>query len=205
MISSLKLSLTIGVLSSVIATIIGTLAAYALYKVNAKRRQLFQTVFDLPIVTPDLVLGIGLLIFYRTIHFETGLASVILAHITFNIPFAILIVSTRFKFIDDNLENAAIDLGASQTKAFFNVTVPMIKPGIFAAMLICFTLSWDDFIIAFFTSGVGVNTLPVKVYSMMKVGLNPQINAICVLLIAVSILVLLISLIFEKPTDYLKT
>ncbi len=138
MLESLKLSLTIAIISSIIATALGTLAAYALHKIKSKRKRWFQIIFDLPIVTPDLVLGIGLLIFYRTIHFQTGLVSVIIGHITFNIPFAILILNTRFKFIDSNLENAAIDLGASQIKAFYKVTIPMIKPGILAAVLICF-------------------------------------------------------------------
>ncbi len=203
LLNSFKASFFIGISSATISTIFGTLAAYALYKFSFKGKKKFQAILNFPIITPDIVIGIGLLLFYVFINFTLGYYSILIAHITFNVAYTTLIISTRFNFIDKNLENAAIDLGAKPFQAFRFVVVPAIMPGIIAAFLIAFTLSWDDFIIAFFTSGVGTTTLPVRVYSMIKMGVNPQINAISTLTLVVSLVVILIALRFQKVSNIL--
>jgi len=203
LLNSFKSSLFIAFTSAAISTFLGTLTAYALYKFSFRGKRIFQTVLNFPIITPDIVIGIGLLLFYVSIKFTLGYYSILIAHITFNIAYTTLIISTRFKYIDRNLENAAIDLGAKPIQAFRFVIVPAILPGIIAAFLIAFTLSWDDFIIAFFTSGVGTTTLPVRVYSMIKMGVNPQINAISTITLAVSLLLILIALRFQKLSNFI--
>ncbi|MGG9960008.1 ABC transporter permease [Ferruginibacter sp. SUN106] len=184
--------------SAIVSTVIGTFTAYALYKFNFRGKKAFQSLLNLPIITPDIVIGIGLLLFYVMINFTLGYYSVLFAHITFNIAYTTLIVSTRFHYIDVNLENAAIDLGAKPFLAFRYAIVPAIMPGIIAAILIAFTLSWDDFIVSFFTSGVGTTTLPVRVYSMIKMGVNPQINAISTITLIVSLILIIIALKLQK-------
>lgn len=205
LLNSLKLSFSIALTSAIVSTVIGTFTAYALYKFNFKGKKVFQTLLNFPIITPDIVIGIGLLLFYVMVKFTLGYYSVLFAHITFNIAYTTLIISTRFNYIDKNLENAAIDLGAKPFQAFRYAIVPAITPGIIAAMLIAFTLSWDDFIVSFFTSGVGTTTLPVRVYSMIKMGVNPQINAISTITLAVSLAAILIALKFQKASNLLSS
>lgn len=200
LLNSFKLSLSIAITSAIVSTIIGTLTSYGLYKFSFKGKRIFQTVLNFPIITPDIVIGIGLLLFYVMIQFTLGYYSILFAHITFNIAYSTLIISTRFNNIDKNLENAAIDLGAKPFQAFRYAIVPTILPGMIAALLITFTLSWDDLIVSFFTSGVGTTTLPVRVYSMLKMGVNPQINAISTITLAVSLLSILIALKFQKAS-----
>jgi len=205
LIDSFKASFTIAFSSALISTVLGTFTAYALYKFNFKGKKIFQTLLNFPIITPDIVIGIGLLAFYGLISFTIGYYSVLIAHITFNIAYTSLIISTRFNYLNENLENAAIDLGAKPFQAFRFVIIPAIMPGIVAALLIAFTLSWDDFIIAFFTSGVGTTTLPVRVYSMIKMGVNPQINAVSTITLAVSLVLVLIALRFQKASFFLSS
>lgn len=203
LLNSFKISFFIALTSAIVSTVIGTFAAYALYKFNFKGKKIFHILLNLPIITPDIVIGIGLLLFYVLVKFTLGYYSVLFAHVTFNIAYTTLIISTRFTYIDKNLENAAIDLGAKPFQAFRYAIVPAIMPGIIAAMLIAFTLSWDDFIVSFFTSGVGTTTLPVRVYSMIKMGVNPQINAISTITLAISLAAILIALKLQKVSNLL--
>lgn len=205
LIDSFKTSVTIAFCSALIAAIIGTLTAYALYKFNYRGKKVVQTVLSFPIVTPDIVLGIGLLLLFSFLNFTLGFCSILLAHITFNVSYTTLIVSTRFAYIDRNLEDAAADLGAKPVQAFLLVVVPNIMPGIVASFLIAFTLSWDDFIVAFFNSGIGTTTLPVRVYSMIKKGIDPQINAVSCITLIVSIIAICIALRFQKASKLLST
>lgn len=205
LLNSLLASLSIALTSAIISTIIGTFTAYALYKYSFKGKKEFQTLLNFPIITPDIVIGIGLLLFYVLINFTLGYYSILFAHITFNIAYTTIIISTRFNYIDKNLEDAAIDLGAKPFQAFRFAIVPAIMPGIIAAFLIAFTLSWDDFIISFFTAGIGTTTLPVRVYSMIKMGVNPQINAISTITLAISLIFILIALRFHKTSNLISS
>lgn len=205
LLKSFLLSLALALLSSLIGTIIGLMAAYSIIKFNFRGKKIFRAVLNLPILTPDLVLGIGLLLFYSLVNFPMGFYSILIAHVTFNIAYSTLIILTRFNYLNSDVENAAINLGASPIQTLRFVVIPIVKPGIIAAFLIQFILSWDDFIISFFTSGVGTTTLPVRIYSMIKMGVSPQINAISTITIAVSLITMLIALRFHRASDILKT
>jgi len=198
LLESFQVSFTIALFSAFISTIIGTLAAYGFYKKSFFGTSKIKTLVNLPIITPDIILGLGLLIFFVSINFTLGYYSILLAHITFNISYTTLIVLTRFSNFNSNIENAAKDLGASNFKSFVFIILPNIFPGILVSFLIAFTLSWDDFIISFFTSGVGTTTLPVRVYSMIKMGVNPQINAISTITLVITIITILIASKFQN-------
>ena len=198
LLNSLQTSIFIAIFSSLISVVLGTFTSYALYKFDFKGKVAFQSLLQYPIITPDIVIGIGLLIFFVLINFTLGFFSVLIAHISFTMAYTTLIISTRFNGIDKNIEDAAIDLGATPFKAFRFAVIPSIMPGIIAAFLISFIISWDDFIVSFFTSGVGTTTLPVKVYSMIKMGVNPQINAISTLLLITSLISTFIVIKFQN-------
>ena len=147
----------------------------------------------MPIVTPEIVVGISLVIFFVLIHVNLGLETIIIAHVAFDIPFVMLIVRARLQGMDRSLEEAAMDLGADELTTFFKVTIPQLLPGIIAAALLAFTLSFDDFVITFFVAGVGSTTLPLKIYSMVRLGVSPKINALSALIVLFSIILITIS------------
>jgi spermidine/putrescine transport system permease protein len=194
---SLINSLTIGLVSTVAATVLGTLAALGMQRVAFKGKSIFEGVLFLPIIIPEIVMAVSLLAFYVFINMTLGKVSVILAHITFNISFVYVVVRARLDGVNQDLELAASDLGASPWQAFRYVTLPLITPGVIAGALLAFTISWDDFLIAFFTSGVGATTLPMKVYSMIKFGVSPEINAISTITIFITMLLILLALRLE--------
>jgi spermidine/putrescine transport system permease protein len=203
LIEAFKDSLIIATFAAIIASIIGTLAAYALAKYNFNGKKYFEVISNLPLITPDIITGIGLLSFFLFCNFSLSLYSILLAHITFNIAFVLVIVKTRFDYLGEDLENAAKDLGANSIQAFWYIIIPNILPGILAGFMIAFTLSWNDFMIAFLQSGPGVTTLPVKVFSMLRYGVDPQVNAISFITILFSFILLLITLRFQKANKFI--
>ena len=200
--TALQNSLIIALFSAVISVFAGTIISYVLYKTNFPGKKKIESILQLPIIMPDIITGIGLLSIYVLINFTLGRFSILLAHVFFNIAFAILIISTRFENFHDELIDAAKVLGANQTRIFFKIVMPLILPGIIAAFLITFTLSWDDFIIAFFTNGPGGTTLPIKVYSMIKFGVDPQINGISTITMILSFILIIIALKLQKNRRY---
>jgi len=192
-------SVVIALAAMVLSTIIGTLTAYGLYRFRFRGKILFDGVLFLPIVTPEIVVGISLLIFYTSIiHMALGLYTVIIAHVAFDIPFVMLIVRARLQGMDRALEEASMDLGADEWTTFFKVTIPQLKPGIIAAALLAFTLSFDDFVITFFVAGIGSTTLPLQIYSMVKLGVSPKINALSLLIILFSMALITIADRFQR-------
>jgi spermidine/putrescine transport system permease protein len=191
-------SFIVASVSTMIATAIGTLAALGMSRYDFRGKRMFDAVLHLPIVIPDIMMAIALLSFFVLIKATLGLYSIILAHVTFNIAFVAVVVRARLADFDRNLEYAAMDLGATPVRTFRHVTLPLIMPGIIAGALMAFTLSWDDFMIAFFTAGVGSTTLPLKVYSMIKFGVSPEVNAISTLMLFFSMAVVLIAQRFQK-------
>ncbi len=187
---ALKNSLIVALAAMLLSTVIGTLTAYGLFRHRFRGKAVFDGVLFLPIVTPEIVVGISLVIFFVLIRLNLGLKTIIIAHVAFNIPFVMLIVRARLQGMDRSLEEAAMDLGADEWTAFFRVTVPQLLPGIVAAALLAFTLSFDDFVITFFVAGVGSTTLPLKIYSMVRFGVSPKINALSALIVFVSILLI---------------
>jgi spermidine/putrescine transport system permease protein len=186
---ALKVSLIVALASTAISLVIGTLTAWAMYRYSFKGKRILEGVLYLPIIIPDIVMGISLTLFFVLIKFQLGMASIIIAHVAFNISFVMVVVRARLQGLDRTLEEAAMDLGADEVTTFFKVTLPLLSPGLVAAALLAFTLSFDDFVISFFTAGVGATPLPVQIYSMVKLGVSPVVNAI-------STLVLIISFIF---------
>jgi spermidine/putrescine transport system permease protein len=190
---ALKNSIIVAIVATILSTIIGTLTAYGLYRYRFRGKSLFDGVLFLPIVTPEIVVGISLVIFFVLIHFNLGLTTIIIAHVAFDIPFVMLVVRARLQGMDRSLEEAAMDLGADELTTFFKVTIPQLLPGIIAAALLAFTLSFDDFVITFFVAGVGSTTLPLKIYSMVRLGVSPKINALSALIVLFSIILITIS------------
>lgn len=184
----------VAVLSSVISTIIGTISAYGIYRVTPWQRKAVLHINNIPILNPDIVTGISLMSLFIFLKFKLGFTTMLLAHITFNIPFVILSVLPKLKQLPKDIVEAAMDLGATGTDAFFKVVLPEIMPGVITGALIAFTLSVDDFVISYFTTGSGVSNLSIVIYSMAKRGINPKINALsAILFVSVLILLLLVN------------
>lgn len=211
---SLWNSLFVAIVSTVISTVFGTLAAMAMERYRFTGQLAMDAVLYLPIIIPDIAMAIMLLLFLNLsgIGFETwkinflgvSLAvpfSVIIGHVAFNISFVAVVVRARLNQMDRTLEEAAQDLYADTWQTFKRVTLPMMMPGIIGGALLAFTLSLDDFVITFFTSGAGFNTLPVRVFGMIKKGVTPKINAVSTLMLAFSLLLILLSLVFRRGGD----
>lgn len=202
---SLMNSLIVGAVSTLIATILGTMVALVMHRYGFFGKKLFDAILYLPIVIPEIVMAVAMLSFYVLVQITLGLVSVILAHITFNIAFVYVVVRARLAGMDPAIEHAAADLGANPLQTFRHVTLPMIAPGIISGALLAFTISWDDFLIAFFTAGVGGTTLPMKVYSMIKFGVSPEINAISTITILFTMILILLALRIEGIQKTAKT
>jgi putrescine transport system permease protein len=195
-------TLRVALVSAMIATVLGTLAALALTRLGRFRgRTLFAGMTYAPLVMPEVITGLSLLLFFVAIGLERGFWTVALAHITFTLCFVAVVVQSRLVPFDRSLEEAAMDLGATPVRTFLGVTLPIISPAVAAGFLLAFTLSLDDFVIASFTSGPGATTLPMRIYSQVRLGVTPEINAVCTLfIVAVTAIVLAASLVTKHET-----
>lgn len=193
---SLYNSLLVALLASLFATFLGTLAAIGIYNFKGGYRTVVQTVSNVPIINPEIVTGVSLMLLFTLagtwLGFEMGFVTVLLAHIGFCTPYVILNVTPRLKRMDNSIYEAALDLGCSPVKAFFKVVLPEIMPGIFSGMLISFTYSLDDFVITYFTRGSKFQTLPIQIYTMTHQRINPKANALSALLFVAILLVLIL-------------
>lgn len=176
----------VAVASSTLATIFGTMAAYALVRRGRFfGRTLFSGMIYAPLVMPEVITGLSLLLLFIALGVDRGMMTIILAHTTFSMCYVSVVVSSRLVSFDSSLEEAALDLGCSPMDAFFSVTLPIIAPAVVSGWLLAFTLSLDDLVIASFTSGPGATTLPMKIWSQVRLGVSPQINALSTILIAI--------------------
>lgn len=193
---SLYNSLLVAFLASLIATILGTLAAIGIFNFKGGFRSVVQNVSNIPIINPEIVTGVSLMLLFTMagvlLNFEMGFVTVLLAHIGFCTPYVILNVTPRLKRMDISIYEAALDLGCSPIKAFFKVVLPEIMPGIFSGMLISFTYSLDDFVITYFTRGSKFQTLPIQIYTMTHQRINPKANALSALLFVTILLILIL-------------
>ena len=189
---ALYYTLLIAVLSALISAVAGTAAAVGIHRMKPRIRRVFLALNNVPVLNPDIVTGISLMVLFTALHLTLGFGSLLLAHITFNIPYVVLCILPKLRQLPAEVTEAAMDLGATPLYAFFRVVIPEIAPGIFTGLLIAFTLSIDDFVISFFTTGSGVNNLSIVVYSMARRGINPKINAVSTLLFAAVFILLLI-------------
>lgn len=179
-------TIRVGLLSATIATVLGTLAAVALVRFpRFNGRTLFTGMVYAPLVMPEVITGLSLLLLFVAIDFSRGFWTVTLAHITFSLCFVAVVVQSRLISFDRSLEEAAQDLGCPPFQAFMKVTLPVILPAVISGWMLAFTLSLDDLVIASFTSGPGATTLPMKIYSQVRLGVTPEINAVCTILIGI--------------------
>ncbi len=197
--SGLGRSLLVATIATVVATILGTMLALAIRRHQFRGRRTVESLLYLPLVTPEIILGISLLGLFVAIGFPLGVTSVIVAHVTFCISFVTVVVVARLRGMDRHLEDAAMMLGADEWDAFWKVTVPMLAPGIVAGALLAFTMSFDDYVITSFVSGPGAATLPVVVYGMARRNIEPSINAISTIIVVVTSLLLLLADRLRRP------
>jgi len=180
--SALYYTLVIAILASLIATIIGTLAAIGINNMHGLPKVMTLNVTYLPMLSPDIVMGISLMLLFIFIKFKLGFMTMLFAHITFNLPFVIFSVLPKLRQLNDDTYDAALDLGATPLEAYKKVILPQISPGIVTGFLLAFTMSIDDFVVSFFTTGSGVSNLAITIYSMARRGINPKINALLTLM-----------------------
>ncbi len=178
---ALSNTLSIGLLSAGIATILGLITCVAMKEFSRKWRATFMSITNIPILNADIVTGISLMLLFMGIGLKLGYVSILLAHIVFNVPYVILCIMPQLMTLDKSFYEAALDLGASPFKAFTSVILPELRPSIFAGFLLAFTMSADDFIITHFTKGAGVDTLTTAIYAQLKLGVHPEIYALSTL------------------------
>lgn len=186
-------SLTVAVISTAISAIIGTVGAIGLQRQKFKGKSAINLLTFIPIVIPEIIMGISLLVFFSALQMDFGIFTLVLAHTTFCIPFVLINVKSRLAGFDMSLEEAAMDLGASKFTVFRTITLPLIFPAVVSGAMLAFALSLDDVIINFFVSGPESTTLPIKIFSMLKFGLSPEINALCTIMLLATFVVLILS------------
>lgn len=183
-------SLLIALVASLVSTVLGTMAGVAMFRYPLR---LLPVLVLTPIAIPEILMGVALLIFFVLLNFTLGLVSVALAHIAFCIGFVAIVVRSRLAGMDESLTEAARDCGATPLEAFRYVTLPLIMPGVIAGALMAFTLSIDDFVITFFTAGAGTVTLPLQIYSMIKIAVTPEVNAVSTLLMLLTLALIIMA------------
>jgi spermidine/putrescine transport system permease protein len=197
-----KNSLIVAGATTVLSVLIGTSAAWLLYRYRFPAQQLIGLLIFIPMVMPEVLMGVSLLVLFVTLGIPLGYGTLIIAHTTFCFPFVLVGVQARLQGLDPSLEEAAQDLGAPPLKAFWLVIVPYLMPAIVAGALMAFTLSFDEYIVTIFTSGAESQTLPLKVYGMVRVGLNPQLNALSALFIGITALLVIGSQLFTRKKPH---
>lgn len=198
LIQALKNSLIVAVVTSGVSVVLGTLGAWLLYRYRFPAKRAIQTLIFIPMVIPEIIMGISLMIFFSAVAFEFGYRTIIISHVTFCFPFVLVAVQARLAGVDPFLEEAAMDLGATPLMAFWKVMVPYMLPAIVSGTLMSFTLSLDELIVTYFTMSPETATLPIKVFGMAKVGLNPMLNAI-------STIFILATVVFVLAAEWIRT
>ena len=195
---ALRNSIVLGLISCAAAAVIGTLGAIGMARVNYKSKGMMEYLSTIPIMVPEIILGMVFMAFFALLGLPFGMTTLVIAHTTFCIPYVFMMVKARLVGIDKSLEEAARDLGASPSRIFFDITMPLIMPAVASGCLLAFAMSFDDVVISIFVNGPKLSTLPIKVYTQLKTGVTPEINALCTIILVVVILILLLSSLFEK-------
>lgn len=198
---ALRNTLTIAIVTTIVAVVLGTLAAVGLMEFSKKKKKILLAINEIPVLNPDIVIAVGLMVLFTAFRINFGMSTLILSHIVFTTPYVILSILPKLKTMDRNLTEAAMDLGANPIQTLFLVVIPEIKQGIIAGAMMAFTLSIDDFVISFFTKGQGLNTVSTTVYSMARKGINPSINAMSTIMFTVTLLLLVIVYIKTEDKD----
>nr|WP_309101193.1 ABC transporter permease subunit [Fredinandcohnia onubensis] len=182
-----KITIIVAIVSTIVSTILGTLVSVGLYKYHFKGKSMLDGMLYIPLVMSEIVMGIALLAFFSMVKMPLGIWTLIVSHITFCIPYVVVVVRARLKGFDRSVEEAAMDLGASEWQTFRLITLPIIGPAIVASALLSFTISLDDVIVSFFVAGPGSTTLPLQIFSMVRYGVTPEINALSTLMLVVTL------------------
>ena len=198
MFQALGNSLILGLSASFAAGVVGPLGAVGFDRVRPRSRRVIEYLTSLPLMTPEIILGMVFMAFFGMLGIPFGMGTLILSHTTFCIPYVFMLVQARLVGMDRSLAEAARDLGAGERQVFFTITLPLLLPAIVSGMLLSFAMSLDDVIISLFVTGVNVNTLPIKVYTALKTGVTPEINALCTLLLAATLLLVGLSMLWGK-------
>ncbi len=188
-----KNSLIIATITTVFAVLLGTAGAWLLHRYRFRGARAIQTLVGVPVMMPEIIMGVSLLVLFATVAMPLGFTTVVIAHVTFCFPFVLLAVQARLAGLDPALEEAALDLGATPLQAFWLVIVPTLRPAIVAGALMAFTLSLDEVIVTYFTASPGSATLPLRIFGMAKVGLNPMLNALSAIFIVATVAIVLFS------------
>jgi spermidine/putrescine transport system permease protein len=199
--AALKNTLIVAGGSTLVSTVFGTMVALAMERYDFRGKLPFDALLYLPIIIPDIAMAVMLLLFFILAKAQLGLITIIVSHVAFNISFVAVVVRARLAYFDITLEEAAQDLYANEWQTFRRVTLPLIMPGVLGGALLAFTLSIDDYVITFFTAGPGSSTLPLRIYSMVKLGVTPEINALSTLMLGVSMALVMLSLLLQKGGD----
>lgn len=188
MFEALRNSVVLAVLSSLCAAVIGTLGAMGMARVSLRANSAIEYLSTLPIMIPEIILGMVFLVFFALIGLPFGMTALIVSHTVFCIPYVFMMVKARLAGMDKSYVEAAKDLGASELRAFADITFPLLRPAIISGMLLSFSMSMDDVIISMFVSDVNTNTLPLKIYTQLKTGVTPKTNALCALMFAFTLI-----------------
>lgn len=201
-ITAFQNSMVVALATTCLSTLLGTAGAWLLYRYRFPYQRVIGLLIFIPVVMPEVLMGVSLLVlFVQFLKLPLGLLTLIIAHTTFCFPFVLVGVQARLQGLDPSLEEAAMDLGATPLQAFWKVIIPYLMPAIVAGALMAFTLSLDEYIVSVFTSGSQSQTLPLKVYGMAKIGLNPQLNAMSTIFIVVTFIVSISSYIFDRKNS----
>jgi len=198
MVKALGNSLLLATLSGLAAAVIGTLGAVGLPRSRFPGKGIIEYIAMLPMMTPEIILGMVMLTFFSLLSLPFGMLTLFLAHTAFCIPYVFMQVKARLVGLDPSLTEAAKDLGAGEARAFFDVTLPLISPAILSGMLLAFAMSLDDVIISVFVTGASTSTLPIKIYTMLKTGVTPKINALCTLMFGATMLALVVGTLLSR-------
>lgn len=201
LLKALKNSVVLALLSSTAAGVIGTLGAVGMTKVHFKSKGVIEYISTIPIMIPEIILGMVFMAFFALLGLPFGMATLVIGHTTFCIPYVFMMVKSRLVGIDKSLEEAAKDLGASSRRTFLDITLPLIGPAIASGMLLAFAMSLDDVVISIFVTGARVNTLPIKIYTQVKSGVTPKINALCTVMLVVTLVIVLLSNYIGRKKD----
>lgn len=200
LIKALGNSLILGFLSCAIAAVIGTLGAIGMVRVNFKSKGMIEYLSTVPIMVPEIILGMAFMAFFTLLKLPFGMLTLVIAHVSFCIPYVFMMVKARLVGIDKSLEEAARDLGASPARIFWDITLPLIMPAVVSGCVLAFAMSFDDVVISIFINGATLSTLPIKVYTSLKTGVTPEINALCTLILIAVVLVMLVGTLFRRKT-----
>lgn len=195
---ALRNSLVLGFISCAAAAVIGTLGAIGMARVNFKSKGMIEYLSTIPIMVPEIILGMVFIAFFSLLRLPFGMVTLVIAHTAFSIPYVFMMVKARLVGIDKSLEEAARDLGASPVRIFWDITLPLIMPAVASGCLLAFAMSFDDVVISIFVNGARLSTLPIKVYTQLKTGVTPEINALCTIILIVVVLVMLVVSFFRR-------